>query len=34
MSDDLVELNDTELGQIYFGDETNASNNLDEDFVL
>ena len=36
MSDDLMELNDTELIYINFGDKTdsdNASNNSDEDFV-
>ena len=36
-SDDLLELNDTELNYIYFGDETNsgdAKNNSDEDSVL
>ena len=37
MSDDLIELNDTELNYIHFGDETDsndASNNSGEDFVL
>ena len=36
MSDDLMELNDTELIYINFGDKTdsdNASNNSYEDFV-
>ena len=36
-SDDLLELNDTDLNYIYFGDETNsgdAKNNSDEDSVL
>ena len=35
--DDLIELNDTDLNYIFFGDEThsdNASNDSDEDFVL
>ena len=31
MSNDLMELHDTELNYIYF--ETDANNNLDEDFV-
>ena len=36
MSDDLMELNDTELNHMHFGDETdsdNASNYSDIDFV-
>ena len=36
MNDDLMELNDTELIHINFGDKTdsdNASNGSDEDFV-
>ena len=36
MSDDVRELNDTELNHIHFGDKTdsdNASNDSDEDFV-
>ena len=36
MSDDLMELNDTELNRINFGNKTdsdNASKNSDEDFV-
>ena len=37
MSDDLLELNDTELNYVNFGDKTdsnNASNGSNEDFVL
>ena len=37
MSDDLMELNDTELNYIHFGDETDlddASNDSDRDFAL
>ena len=36
MRDNLLELNDTELNQINFGDKTNsdnASNDSDEDIV-
>ena len=37
MSDDLMELNDTERNYVDFGDKTdsnNASNDSNEDFVL
>ena len=35
MSDDLMELNDTEFNYIYFeADSDDASNKSDEDFML
>ena len=35
MSDDLMEVNDTELNYIYFeADSHDASNKSDEDFVV